>query len=179
MIATAIPSLELQFPGIDSNFSWRWCLSTTWKRGRNGGNTIDSQPLGRNWASLMTPDDFLTIDESLYPVRTHVSIKQYNKNKLWHTLSLNKCCQISVHISLNTVQWEAKRGAYRRLCNGNRGTRQAHGKPPTIACTVERKESQHRPLLYCSYLGRVAVRGSRHDNDRDVANKTRRVYLLH
>lgn len=35
----------------------------------------------RNCASAITPDDFITIDETLYPMRTQISFKQYNRNK--------------------------------------------------------------------------------------------------
>ena len=35
----------------------------------------------RNCAKAVTPDDFITLDETLYPMRTSISFKQYNKSK--------------------------------------------------------------------------------------------------
>lgn len=37
--------------------------------------------LNRNCASAVTPDEFLTIDETLYPMRTSFAFRQYNPNK--------------------------------------------------------------------------------------------------
>ena len=34
-----------------------------------------------NCAAVMAPDDYLTLDETLYPTRGVISFKQYNKNK--------------------------------------------------------------------------------------------------
>lgn len=37
--------------------------------------------LNKNCAKAVTPDDFITLDETLYPMRTNISFKQYNQHK--------------------------------------------------------------------------------------------------
>ena len=52
-----------------------------WKHDRYAGFREMHSMLNQNCANTMTPDDFLTLDETLYPTRARISMKQYNRNK--------------------------------------------------------------------------------------------------
>ena len=52
-----------------------------WKNDRFAAVRDVHQMIMKRCVSAITPDDFLCIDESLYPMRTAVSFKQYNKTK--------------------------------------------------------------------------------------------------
>lgn len=52
-----------------------------WKHDRFAAFREIHQDFTQKCMEALTPDDFLTLDETLYPMRTGVSFRQFNKNK--------------------------------------------------------------------------------------------------
>ena len=65
---------HLSFDDIDTR-------STRWKKDRFAALRDFFEQCNNKFAAALVPEDYITLDETLYPMRTQVNFKQYNPDK--------------------------------------------------------------------------------------------------
>ena len=56
--------------------------ATRWQSDRFAALRDLSEACNKNFAAALVPEDYLTIDKTLYPMRNQIAFKQYNPDKL-------------------------------------------------------------------------------------------------
>ena len=61
----------------------------------------------KSFARVMIPECYLSLNETLYPMRTQINFRQYKPDK--DALQVHQFCYLPIYLSEPCILWKAKR----------------------------------------------------------------------
>ena len=81
LFRTAMSQNRFMFINANIRFDDIATRPERWRHDRFAAFRVVFEKFFANCATVMAPDDYLSLDETLYPTRGNISFRQYNKNK--------------------------------------------------------------------------------------------------